>query len=158
MSHSLLSLAVRLTGATLATLAVSSSIPLSLASVPLSSQHHPASRPPGQWQLRYWNQDPLNPELPSISLEINDDEVRGSAGCNHYFGSIERDGGRHFSLGPLASTRRGCEVSLMEREYEYLQALGAVQKYGFTPDGNLWLAYDSQSGTGTLEFSQVEGS
>ncbi|WP_159785934.1 META domain-containing protein [Sodalinema gerasimenkoae] len=161
MSHPYLSLAAWVTGASLvsmASLATPSMIQLSLASVPLQGQGRLAVLQPGHWQLSRWNQAPLNPELPRISLELNSDGVSGSAGCNRYFGSIGSQEGRRLELGQLASTRRGCEASIMDRESRYLQSLGAVQKYGFTSEGNLWLAYDSELETGTLEFSPLNDS
>ncbi|MCC5897037.1 MAG: META domain-containing protein [Phormidium sp. BM_Day4_Bin.17] len=158
MSHPVKSLAAWVTGASLAWMASlfpPPMIQLSLASVPLQGQGQLAVLQSGHWQLSRWNQALLNPELPPISLELNSDGVSGSAGCNRYFGSIGSQEGRRLELGQLASTRRGCEASIMDRESRYLQSLGAVQKYGFTPEGNLWLAYDSESGTGTLEFSPL---
>ena len=79
--------------------------------------------------------------------------VKGSAGCNTYTGSyviLTRAVGRNrFDIGPLATTRKMCDQSLMEQESLYLAALEAATSYrieGFTltivyPGGEL-LFYD----------------
>jgi len=107
------------------------------------------------WQLSHSNSNPLNPQLPAIQLEFAPDSVSGSAGCNTYFSDINHGQGQQLQFGAIASTRRACEPSLMDRETQYLQALAGVQKYSFDPNGNLWLAYQTTSGTGTLEFSPI---
>ncbi|NMG59997.1 META domain-containing protein [Geitlerinema sp. P-1104] len=161
MSFPLMSLATLLTVGAIALLpsaSTASIIQVSLTNVSLPASEEIASLADRHWQLTRWNHGPLNPELPAIDLQIEGDRLTGSAGCNRYVGPIEQQQGQRLQLGALASTRLACERSLMERENRYLQALGAVQKYGFTADGNLWLAYHSESGTGTLEFSQVHDS
>jgi heat shock protein HslJ len=110
------------------------------------------------WQLRRWNRTPLNPELPPIHLELDSDTVRGSSGCNTYFGNLDNSPlddhqGQHIGFDAIASSRRACEPPIMERETQYLQSLAGVRKYSLDRNGNLWLAYQTASGTGTLEFS-----
>jgi heat shock protein HslJ len=95
----------------------------------------------------------VNPELPPINLELDSDTVRGSSGCNTYFGNLDEHQGQHIRFDAIASSRRACEPTIMERETQYLQSLAGVRKYSLEQNGNLWLAYQTTSGTGTLEFS-----
>ncbi len=107
------------------------------------------------WQLSRWNGNPLNPELPPIDLELALDTVRGSSGCNTYFGNLNHHQGQQLQFGAIASSRRACEPTIMDRETQYLQSLAGVHKYSVDTHGNLWLAYQTTSGTGTLELSPI---
>lgn len=108
------------------------------------------------WQLSRWNGNPLNSELPAIDLELNRNTVNGSGGCNTYFGNLSHYQGQHLRFGAIASSRRACEPVVTERETQYLQSLAGVHKYSFDMNGNLWLAYQTTSGTGTLEFAAIQ--
>ncbi|MGM0455941.1 META domain-containing protein [Sodalinema sp.] len=130
----------------------SSDVPLVSQGVSLEDDSPLESVP---WQLSRWNGNPLNSELPAIDLELNRDTVNGSGGCNTYFGNLSHYQGQHLRFGAIASSRRACEPVVMQRETQYLQALAGVHKYRIDPDGNLGLAYHSDSETGTLEFTQI---
>jgi heat shock protein HslJ len=54
-------------------------------------------------------------------------EVAGHGGCNGFGGSYQRSADR-LTLGPMASTRMFCPGA-MEREYGYLTALAAVNRF-----------------------------
>lgn len=60
-----------------------------------------------------------------ITLEIEDDKVRGSAGCNTYGGSVVIDGSS-FDAGGFAVTEIGCPAPLAEPESRYLEAIDAI--------------------------------
>jgi heat shock protein HslJ len=89
----------------------------------------------------------------TAATTTEDATVKGSAGCNTYTGSyvvLTRAIGRNrMETGPLATTRKACDESLMEQESLYLAALEAATSYkieGFTltivyPGGEL-LFYD----------------
>ena len=64
-----------------------------------------------------------------ITLTFESGEVKGSAGCNSYFGSyeVEADG---LSVAPLASTEMYCPPDeLMDQEGAYLAALQSAASY-----------------------------
>ena len=64
-----------------------------------------------------------------ITLTFESGEVRGSAGCNNYFGSYELEGDG-LSIGPLASTEMYCAPDeLMDQEGAYLVALQGAASY-----------------------------
>lgn len=60
----------------------------------------------------------------------SDAQIAGMAGCNRYFGSMERDG-EEITIGPLASTRKFCTEAVMEQEQRLLHALERVTRYEF---------------------------
>lgn len=61
-----------------------------------------------------------------ITLEVDGDAVRGSAGCNTYGGGVVIDGDS-FDTGGLAVTEIGCPGNLVGPETRYLEALEAVE-------------------------------
>jgi heat shock protein HslJ len=70
---------------------------------------------------------------PEISAVFDDGQVTGFAGCNQYFASYETDG-TALSLGPIGSTEKSCEDERMQREGDFLGALGAVAGYTIKMD------------------------
>jgi heat shock protein HslJ len=69
-----------------------------------------------------------------LTLNFKDGQVSGSSGCNNFHGSYQTDGGR-IQFGPLATTRRACEASLMTQEREFLAALASAVTWSI--DGNV---------------------
>jgi heat shock protein HslJ len=62
------------------------------------------------------------PAAPTLAF-TGEGELRGSAGCNAYFGSYELAGTR-LEVGELATTKKLCQpAELMEREAAYLASL-----------------------------------
>ncbi len=82
----------------------------------------------GVWVLRE-GRGPSGPIEPvagnDITLEVEGDDVRGSAGCNTYGGGVAIDGDS-FDTGGLAVTEIGCPDDLVEPETRYVEALEAV--------------------------------
>jgi heat shock protein HslJ len=74
-----------------------------------------------------------------ITAEFRDGQVNGTAGCNGYFGSYEREGNQ-LTLGPMAMTEMACgqPEGVMDQEMQYLAALEKSASY-------------------EIEFSQVDG-
>ena len=70
----------------------------------------------------------------SITMSFKDGQVAGSAGCNRFHGSYSTEGGK-LTVGPLATTRRACEESLMTQEREFLAALASAVTWSI--DGNV---------------------
>ncbi|WP_374441929.1 META domain-containing protein [Pseudomonas panipatensis] len=62
----------------------------------------------------------------------------GSAGCNHWFASYQLDGDK-LSFGHAGSTMKACAPALMEQEQRFLKALGDVQRWEITDQGQLRL-------------------
>lgn len=57
-------------------------------------------------------------------------QVSGHAGCNRFFGSfsIEKHKSR-INIGPLASTKKACEQSVMKAESSFLKKLETAHTY-----------------------------
>jgi len=70
----------------------------------------------------------------SITMSFKDGQVAGSAGCNNFHGKYSTEGSK-LQVGPLATTRRACEESLMTQEREFLAALASAVTWSI--DGNV---------------------
>jgi len=62
--------------------------------------------------------------------------VKGSAGCNSYFGSYEVEGSQLSIPGPIGATEMYCEEpeGVMDQEQEYLAALQLAESYEINAD------------------------
>ena len=80
--------------------------------------------------------------------------VKGSAGCNSYFGSCEVDEGL-LTFGPIASTEMFCVApeNVMEQESAYLAALQSAASYRI--EGGQLLVADADGAT-VLTFAVLE--
>ncbi len=67
----------------------------------------------------------------NITLAFEEGSIGGSAGCNQYNAGYELDGSS-LTLGPIASTMMACEEDVMQREIEFLAALGNVAGFEVT--------------------------
>ncbi len=75
-----------------------------------------------------------------------DGSTTASAGCNTHFGGYTSAvASKTVSIGPLASTRMGCEQSLMEQENKFIAALGAAATYRI--DGHRLTLYKADGAT-----------
>lgn len=64
-----------------------------------------------------------------VTLELNEGQVGGSSGCNHYFGSYTLDG-QNLTFSQTGSTMMACmPEDRMEQEAAYLAALIQVASY-----------------------------
>jgi putative lipoprotein len=81
------------------------------------------------WLLADLNGNPPI-EGTTITLQFEEDEAGGSAGCNNYFTSNERTADTIF-FGDVGSTRKACPTpaGVMDQENEYLAALGEAATY-----------------------------
>lgn len=88
----------------------------------------------GVWTFRSGH-GPSGPVEPAaggdITLEVDGDEIRGSAGCNTFGGGVVIDGDT-FDPGGLAVSEIGCPEPLVEPENRYLEALEAVETSAVT--------------------------
>jgi len=91
-----------------------------------------------RWELLYINKsEPISGR--AVTIEFENWEVRGSAGCNSYFGSYDVKGDR-ISFDMLAMTEMAClePEGLMDQEQAYLQFLSEVESF-ILDDGQLLL-------------------
>lgn len=82
----------------------------------------------GEWVLRSGSVDGQPLALVAdrvVTLRIDGDEVGGTAACNIYGGTIERDGSS-IAISALSMTEMGCDEPTMALEAAYLAALVAV--------------------------------
>jgi heat shock protein HslJ len=71
---------------------------------------------------------------PSLRLDAEQIQARGSTGCNTYFGRYEL-AGQQLRFGPLASTRRACVDPEMNRqESAFLKALDETRAWRIAGD------------------------
>jgi heat shock protein HslJ len=76
--------------------------------------------------------------VPTIEFGA-DGSASGFSGCNTFSGTFTTDG-ETIALGPLATTKMGCERPASAVETEYLRALSGVTTWSIEPDGRLLLA------------------
>jgi heat shock protein HslJ len=97
--------------------------------------------------------DPANSTVMPSTLVITalfepDGSLSGSAGCNQYAASYNAAPDGSMEISPqLAVSLMMCETEQMEAEDHYLTALQFVQRFSFSPDGNLTLTYALDEGT-----------
>jgi heat shock protein HslJ len=87
-----------------------------------------------------------------ITAEFVGGQIMGKAGCNSYFASYELEGSA-LKLGPAGSTMMACEEERMDREREFLAALGEVAGYSIELDE---LTLMDASGKALLVFRPSE--
>ena len=88
------------------------------------------------------------------SAEFSADQIRGSAGCNTYFGTYEGRGSE-LSIGDVAHTEMWCmePEGVMDQEKAFLAALAAVASYRVDADR---LELQDEAGTQILVFGRQE--
>jgi heat shock protein HslJ len=82
----------------------------------------------GSWVLVEGSHDgqPIAPPAgSSVTLNIDGTEIGGTSACNHYGGTMERDGGS-ITIGALSMTEMACDEPIMALESAYLAALASV--------------------------------
>jgi heat shock protein HslJ len=105
-----------------------------------------------------WVLDTLNGSPPvegsEITLEFQDGNAAGSAGCNSYGGSFTTDGGQ-LSIPEIVRTEMAClePEGVMEQEDAYLAALQSAAAYRLV-DGRLQI--ENAAGEAVLVFSMAE--
>jgi heat shock protein HslJ len=120
----------------------------------------PAGPAPGVVELEgtRWVLDTLNGEPPvpgsEITLQFEDGNLGGSAGCNSYGGSYEATDGR-LSIPEIVRTEMAClePEGVMEQEDAYLAALQSAAIYRMV-DGRLQV--ENAAGEPTLVFRTAE--
>ncbi len=79
-----------------------------------------------------------------ITAEFSEGQISGSAGCNNYFASYERED-TSLTLGLIGSTQMMCEDEKNQREMEFLTALEGVA--GFSISRDILTLTDAQGAT-----------
>ncbi|MGB0949016.1 MAG: META domain-containing protein [Marinirhabdus sp.] len=88
----------------------------------------------GAYRVTAMNSKAMNgPEQLTINFSALDKSVRGTTGCNSYFGSYRLDL-YALSLNDIASTEKACEEPIMNNENKFLQALNNVGSYALQQD------------------------
>jgi heat shock protein HslJ len=105
------------------------------------------------WVLTGWNTGNAITSViigTEISLEIKEDGVNGSAGCNTYFSSAAFDE-TNLEFGVIANTEMACmdPEGVMEQETGYLKVLSQVKSYEIF--GDMLTMFD-EGGTRLLTF------
>jgi heat shock protein HslJ len=103
----------------------------------------PAAALAGEWEFTGGTAagaDLPSPQGARATLEVDEQQVRGIAFCNHYFSSYRLDGSS-FAVDGLGSTEMACEPDVMTAESAFLAALGAVDAVGAS-EGALLLTGD----------------
>ncbi|MFC2010336.1 META domain-containing protein [Chloroflexota bacterium] len=88
----------------------------------------------------------------TATFESDEGQVRGSAGCNSYFGGYELNG--KLSIEMLAHTEMYCmePEGVMDQEYQYLSTLNTAESYEIE-DGKLRISCSEQVLVFTRETS-----
>lgn len=77
----------------------------------------------GNWILVELAGEPRPEDAPPLTLEVAEDAVSGSGGCNGFRGTLERPAAGELRIGPIAATKRGCPGPILEREVRYFRLL-----------------------------------
>ena len=87
------------------------------------------------WKLKsYGTTDNLQPVLGNANITLqfnsNDEEVNGSGGCNHYFGSYTINSRNcELKISGLGATEMAClDAALMQQEQKYFSLLQTAGK------------------------------
>jgi heat shock protein HslJ len=99
----------------------------------LSFRAGPQNPLAGNWNVTGVNNGQEAVVSPQLGTTLNasfgpDGRVTGSGGCNTFTGPYTLEG-RDLRIGPLASTRRACEPSIMDQETRFLAALSRVTTF-----------------------------
>lgn len=87
-----------------------------------------------KWNLLFFhNSKPIPDSI--ITIEFENGEVRGTSGCNTYFGEYKTRGSE-ISFGQIAATEMACmsPERIMEQEQKYLTFLSEVVAYSIEGD------------------------
>jgi heat shock protein HslJ len=97
--------------------------------------------------------DDLTGPLPEteITLDFNEGQVAGSAGCNRYFANYTVTAAGNLQIGPAGSTMMACPEEIMQQEGDFLAALGAAES--FTLNGETLTIH---FGEGDLVFEEAQ--
>lgn len=108
-----------------------------------------------RWMVDGFALDGVGGTLPAdagLTLDFDDaGGVRGSAGCNSYFGEVSFPAGR-ITITGLGSTEMACDPKVMERETRFLEALGRVSTFSLDADRLTLAAGDGSASIDLVAF------
>jgi heat shock protein HslJ len=105
-----------------------------------------------EWVLSRFTWDESAPATPAATLQLQDESFVGRGGCNRYTGPVTAgDTAGAIKVGPIAVTFMSCDQAADALERRFLEALGAVERYGFV-GGQLALTYRQGDALRTLIF------
>jgi heat shock protein HslJ len=102
-------------------------------------------------------QEPVLAE-PEITLDIEDAQISGFAGCNNYNGSVtvNQEFPNELTVGPISTTQMACEDPIAQQESLYLTRLASVYRWTYQ-FGQLVLLYPLEGNAlGELMFEPQE--
>jgi heat shock protein HslJ len=125
---------------------------------PMAQTTLPAEVLQYKWVLEYLSNEDKSAghdmTASQITLQfVKDGTLSGFAGCNNYSGSYTVSG-QKMTIGPLASTQKACEQTVMNNETKYLQQLSTVNAYNVNYS-KLELSYSN--GANTMTFIPGSG-
>lgn len=80
---------------------------------------------------------PADLEQPTLEVNVSENRVMGTDGCNRFQGSATIGIGGNISFGPLAGTKKMCRS--MELSDQYMKAMAEVKEYALR-NGKLFLS------------------
>ncbi|MDD0842472.1 META domain-containing protein [Pseudomonas sp. Gutcm_11s] len=90
------------------------------------------------YQVEWIGERPLI-DRSHLTITLGEDgRAYGSAGCNHWFASYNREEDK-LTFAQPGATRKMCAPALMEQEQRFLEALGQVQRWDVSGIGQLQL-------------------
>ena len=99
------------------------------------------------------DQEPVLPDT-EITLNIEDGQISGFAGCNQYNSSVtvDQEFPNELKVGPVSTTQKVCPEPISNQESAYLSQLGSAEKWAYDY-GNLVLFYPLEDNVfGELTF------
>ena len=75
-----------------------------------------------EWRPTIVGTDEMAADSGMFVLFAVDGSIKGSGGCNDFFGSLQTTSGE-LSVGELGSTRMACPSDIMDREMAFMKAL-----------------------------------
>ena len=105
-----------------------------------------------RWRATYIGAEPVPADAGVwVQFEV-DGSISGNAGCNSFFGSLEKTESG-VKVGPLGATRMACPEPAMSRETAFLGAL--QQATAFEVAGQRMMSLDSE-GNLLVEFTALD--
>lgn len=100
-----------------------------------------------EWRPSFFSASDLPPGHHMVVNFAADGKISGSGGCNQFFGAYSVSG-HHITIGPIASTRKGCP-GFIAIESAFFATLSSAKS--FVQEGDTLALYDA-AGSKLLQF------